>query len=133
VIAELLRYLRGRERADIVERLRAGAEEAGTTDVEVYADELAALRGMLARSRRGDVVAVTALGMRPEIFAWLDEAGAERLGPAPVRRLVAAVRRSRGSPPTGQRRAASSTHRTADGIASRRSSPIGRPQTSQTP
>jgi cyanophycin synthetase len=133
VIAELVRYLRGRDRADIVERLRAGAEEAGAAEVDVYADELEALRGMLASSRRGDVLAVTALGMRPEIFAWLDEAGAERLGPAPVRRLVAAVRRSRGSPPTGQRRAASSTHRTADGIASRRSSPIGRPQTSQTP
>lgn len=94
-IAELLRYLRGRERMDIVERLRAGAADGGVQEVDVYADELSALRAMLGRARRGDVVAVTALGMRAEVFAWLEEAGAERLSPGRVRRLVAAARASK--------------------------------------
>ena len=94
-VAELLHYLRGRSREDIVERLREGAREAGVEDVPVYEDELAALRDMLARSRPGDVIGVTALGMRPEIFAWLDTHGATRLGPGDVRRLVRAVARSR--------------------------------------
>lgn len=87
-IAELLRYLRGREPRDIVERLSAGARDGGATEIDVYADELSALRGMLARSRRGDVLAVTALGMRPEIFAWLGTSGASRLTPSRVRTLV---------------------------------------------
>lgn len=97
VIAELQRYLRGRDRLDIIDRLRAGAVDAGAEEVDVYADELAALRGMLSRSRRGDVVAVTALGMRSEIFAWLEEGGARRLTPGRVRRLVSSVRSSRES------------------------------------
>jgi cyanophycin synthetase len=91
-IAELLQYLRGRERQDIVERLSAGARDGGATELDVYADELSALRGMLARSRRGDVVAVTALGMRPEIFAWLGAAAARPLTPARVRTHVARAR-----------------------------------------
>jgi cyanophycin synthetase len=91
VIAELLRYLRGRDPRDIVERLRAGARDGGAREVDVYADELSALRGMLHRSRRGDVVAVTALGMRREVFAWLEGAGATRPTPGRVRRLVAAA------------------------------------------
>jgi hypothetical protein len=45
--------------------------------------------------RRGDVVGVTALGMRAEIFAWLAGAGAARLGPADVRRIVQRARASR--------------------------------------
>ena len=68
-VAELDRYLRGRTREDIVERLCEGAEAAGVHDVAVYPDELAALRAMLGQARGGDVVGVTALGMRPEIFA----------------------------------------------------------------
>jgi cyanophycin synthetase len=95
VVAELLPYLRGRERHDVVERLRLGAVDGGAPEIDVYADELSALRAMLDRSRRGDVVAVTALGMRAEVFAWLEGAGARRLGPSQVRRLVASVRASR--------------------------------------
>jgi cyanophycin synthetase len=95
-VADLLRYLRGRDRADIVAHLRAGAREAGVDDVPEYEDELHALRGMLHESRRGDVVGVTALGMRPEIFAWLEEAGAPRLGPGDVKRIVRRARASRG-------------------------------------
>jgi cyanophycin synthetase len=86
--AELLRYLRGREREQVLERLTAGARDGGVEELDVYADELSGLRGVLARSRKGDVIGVTALGMRPEIFAWLDEAGARGLTPARVRQLV---------------------------------------------
>ena len=96
-VVELLHYLRGRTREDIDERLREGAREAGVDDVPVYDDELTALRSMLARSGRGDVIGVTALGMRPEIFAWLAAQGAERLTPVDVRRLVRQARTSRSS------------------------------------
>ncbi len=99
VVSELLRYLRGRDRHNIVERLRLGAFDGGAEAVDVYGDELSALRGMVGRSRRGDVVAVTALGMRTQIFAWLDRAGASALSPASVRRLVASVRASRAAAP----------------------------------
>jgi UDP-N-acetylmuramyl tripeptide synthase len=95
VIAELLRYLRGRDRQDVIDGLRSGAVDGGADAVDVYADELAALRAMLQRSRRGDVVAVTALGMRPEVFTWLSENGGVRLTPAMVRQHVARVLRSR--------------------------------------
>jgi cyanophycin synthetase len=91
-IAELLRYLRGRDRQDIVSRLTAGARDGGATEIDVYADELAALRGMLSRSTRGDLVAVTALGMRQELFAWLEAAGASTLTPARVRAIVRRAR-----------------------------------------
>jgi cyanophycin synthetase len=90
-IAELLRYLRGRDREETIERLGAGARDGGQDDIDVYADELSGLRGVLKRSRRGDVIGVTALGMRPEVFAWLDEAGATRLTPGRVRQLVRRV------------------------------------------
>jgi len=94
-VAELLHYLRGRSREDIIERLREGAREAGVDDVPVHDDELVALRSMLAAAAPGDVVSVTALGMRPEIFAWLDANGAERLTPGDIRRIVAQARTSR--------------------------------------
>jgi cyanophycin synthetase len=95
-VAELTRYLRGRDPAALIERLRAGAIDGGATDVPVYPDEVTALAAMLEASAAGDVVSVTALGQRPELFAWLEAHGATRLTPAAVRRLVAAVRRSRG-------------------------------------
>ena len=91
-IAELDRYLRGRERADVVARLRAGALDGGVEELDVFPDELAALKHMLGLARRGDVVAVTALGMRPEIFTWLDATGASRLTPARVKRIVRSAR-----------------------------------------
>ncbi len=87
-VAELMQYLRGRSRQDIVERLVEGAQGAGVELVKVYDDELVALQAMVSSSVPGDVIGVTALGMRPEIFAWLDAQGAERLTPADVRRIV---------------------------------------------
>ena len=99
-VAELVHYLRGRTREDIVERVREGAAEAGVDDVACYPDELTALTSMVAAARAGDVVGVTALGMRPEIFAWLEGAGARGLGPADVRKVV----RRAGSRPATSRR-----------------------------
>ncbi len=91
-IAELRRYLRGRTEQDIIDRLREGAAKAGVTDVPSYPDELEALRAMLASARPRDVVAVTALAKRAEIFAWLEAAGATRMTPAAVRGLVQRVK-----------------------------------------
>ena len=87
-IAELLQYLRGREREAVIERLADGARDGGAVELDVYADELAGLRGVLSRSKRGDVIGVTALGMRRQIFAWLEEAGASRMAPGRVRQRV---------------------------------------------
>jgi cyanophycin synthetase len=94
-VAELERYLRGRDRAEVVARLKAGAEDGGASDVPVFPDELQALKWMLESARRGDVVAVTALGQRPEIFAYLEAQGATRVGPQRIRALV---RRARQRP-----------------------------------
>jgi cyanophycin synthetase len=102
-VAELLRYLRGRDRLDVIERLIAGARDGGADEVDAYADELAGLRGVLGRSERGDVIGVTALGMRPEVFAWLDQAGAKRLTPARVKQLVRRARAGRDALVTGRR------------------------------
>jgi len=87
-IAELLRYLRGRDRDELVAQLRAGAADGRAHDVPVYEDEVAALRSMLKESSPGDVLAVTALAQRPELFALMQELGAEPLTAAEVRRLV---------------------------------------------
>jgi cyanophycin synthetase len=93
VVAELLGYLRGRDRDDLVRKLVAGAEDGGATDVPVFVDEVHALEWMLEQSRPGDVVTVTPLIQRPEIFALLQERGATRVGPKRLRQLV---RRARG-------------------------------------
>jgi cyanophycin synthetase len=92
-IAELIHYLRGRDRQDHIDRLLAGAADGGATDVPVFIDELHALDWMLKGSRPGDVVGVTALIQRTEIFDLMKERGAERIGPDRVRDLV---RRARG-------------------------------------
>ena len=95
-VAELVHYLRGRSRDDLIDQLRAGADDAGVIDVPVYDDELHALRGMLRASQPGDVISVTALGMRPEIFAWLKRRKAERSGPGDVKRMVRRARAGAG-------------------------------------
>jgi len=94
-IAELLKYLRGRPREDVVEQLRRGAARAGQHDVTVYPDEMRALRGMLKGSVPGDVVGITALAQREQAFRWLRTKGARLLGPSDVRRLVKAAKSAR--------------------------------------
>jgi cyanophycin synthetase len=93
LIAELHRYLRGRDPGEIVERLRAGALDGGASGVPALPDEMHALEWMLEHSGPSDVIAVAALGQRPEVFAFLEERGAARAGPATVRRLVRRARR----------------------------------------
>jgi UDP-N-acetylmuramyl tripeptide synthase len=100
-VAELPRYLRGRDPQELVDRLRAGAIDGGATDVPVFPDEMHTLEWMANGSSPGDVVAVTALGQRPEIFAWLEERGAQRVGPEEVRRLARSVRVSRAERRSG--------------------------------
>jgi hypothetical protein len=74
--------------------------------VPVHPDELRAIRAMLRASSPGDVVAVTALGQRPQLFRWLRRRGARLLSPADVRRLVRAAREGSAAD-TGTRRSAS--------------------------
>ena len=95
-IAELAHYLRGRTRDDIIAQLRTGAARAGADQVAVYDDELTALKAMMNATRSGDVVSVTALGMRPQIFRWLRRSGATPLSVADVRRLVRRAATERG-------------------------------------
>jgi cyanophycin synthetase len=87
-VSELLHYLRGRDREDIKRRLVAGAEDGGARDVPVFEDEMRALYWMLERSKPRDVVAVTALGQRPEIFGLMEERGATRVSADRCRELV---------------------------------------------
>jgi cyanophycin synthetase len=113
VIAGLPHYLRGRDPQELVERLRAGAEDGGATDVPAAADELDALGLMLERSGPADVIGLTALGQRPEVFARLEELGAVLADPETVRRLVRRARPQGGSAGAArslERRASSSSH-----------------------
>jgi cyanophycin synthetase len=91
--AELPKYLRGRSREDILQRLEAGAARVGVRDVPAYADELKALKATMAASSTGDVVSATVLAMRPQVFRWLERQGARPLTPRDVRRLARAAQR----------------------------------------
>jgi cyanophycin synthetase len=113
IVAGLPHYLRGRDPEDLAQRLRAGAVDAGATDVPIVADEMAALTLMLQRSGRLDVIGLTALGQRPEIFAELERRGAVLADPDTIRRLVRRARGYAGGRPGPRerlRRASSSSH-----------------------
>ena len=85
VICEKRHYLRGRDLAGMNRILRAGVQEGGFTGtVEALPTELAALQALLARARKGDVVAVMTHVERTEIADWLKSAG---YGPVPLARL----------------------------------------------
>jgi cyanophycin synthetase len=92
-ITEQTIYLRGRDRRDLLDRLMAGAVDGGATEVPLFEEELPALQWMMQSSARGDVIAITALAQRREIFAMMEERGGARIGPERVRQLV---RRARG-------------------------------------
>jgi cyanophycin synthetase len=87
-IAELHRYLRGRDPKDLVERLQAGLQDGGKATAPVFPDEVEALEWMLQESAPNEVIAITALAQRPEIFALLQGRGGVAVGPARLRELV---------------------------------------------
>ncbi len=93
VVTGLSHYLRGRDAEDLAARLRAGAEDGGAIDVAEAADELGALTLMLERSGPADVIGLTALGQRPEVFERLAEIGAVQADPTTIRSLVRRARR----------------------------------------
>lgn len=92
LVVEMLKYLRGATREHIMEILRGGMADGGTDEVPVAPDELSGLRWMLRRAKRGDVVGITALGQRPEVFSYLKERGARRIGPGRCRQLARRAR-----------------------------------------
>ena len=92
-IAQLHRYLRGREPHDLVQRLQAGLADGGKPEAQVFPNELEALEWMLTASAPNDVIAITALAQRPEVFQYLRDRGGATVGPPRIRELV---RRSRG-------------------------------------
>jgi cyanophycin synthetase len=93
-VVELHRYLRGRDPKDVIDRLRAGAVDGGATEVPDYPDEISGLEWMLERSKPRDVLAITALAQRPEIFDLLERRGGKRVGPS---RCLELVRRARAA------------------------------------
>jgi len=87
VICEKRHYLRGRDLAGMNAIFRRGAAEGGYDGrIPTYRTELGALKALLARSRRGDVVAVMSHVERDEIFAWLAK---EKYRPVSLPRLRA--------------------------------------------
>ena len=90
-VYELHRYLRGRDPAGLVDQLRRGAADGGAGEIPVFPNEVHALDWMLSSSRPNDVVAVTALSQRAEIFTALQERGARPMLPEQVRELVSRV------------------------------------------
>jgi cyanophycin synthetase len=92
-IVELHRYLRGRDPKDLVERLQAGLQDGGKATAPVFPNEVEALEWMLQESEPNEVIAITALAQRPEIFELLRSRGGMAVGPARLRELVQRARR----------------------------------------
>jgi cyanophycin synthetase len=91
-IAQLHRYLRGRDPDDLLRRQLVGLADGGQPNAPVFADEVAALDWMLTESAPNDVVAITALAQRPEILKLVGERGASFAGPDRVKQLVRRAR-----------------------------------------
>jgi cyanophycin synthetase len=80
-IAEKVHYLRGRDREEMNEILRAGAREGGYEgEIPAEPHEMAALHTLLGRAKRGDVVVVMAHVERTELFDWLTANGFRSVG-----------------------------------------------------
>jgi cyanophycin synthetase len=91
-IAELHRYLRGRDPEEVLARLQTGVVDGGKPQAPVFPNEVEALQWMLSESQPQDVVAITGLAQRPELFAYLRGRGG---APATPDRIKALVKRSR--------------------------------------
>ncbi len=95
VICEKRHYLRGRTVAEMNAIFRTGAAAGGYRGrVAAHRTELASLKALLARGRRGDVVSVMSHVEREEIFAWLAKTGFRPLSPHRLRALLASRGRS---------------------------------------
>ena len=82
----------GRDLTAMNRILRAGVKEGGFSGkVEAFPTELAAQQGLVARARKGDVVAVMTHVERAEIAAWLSAAG---FRPVPLTRRCCRACRS---------------------------------------
>jgi len=93
VICEKRHYLRGRDLAEMNAIFRRGAADGGYAErIPTYRTELGALKALLARSRRGDVVAVMSHVERDEIFAWLAKEAYRSVSLPRLRALLAARR-----------------------------------------
>jgi cyanophycin synthetase len=81
VIAEKEHYLRGRDLEEMNELLRAGARAGGHDEtIHAHSGEIEALKALLGRARRGDVVVVMAHLERGELFAGLEADGFRPVG-----------------------------------------------------
>ncbi|MBW3612631.1 MAG: Mur ligase [Chloroflexi bacterium] len=90
VIAEKPHYLRGRDRDEMLELLRAGASSGGyRRDVPAHASELESLQALVGRARHGDVCLVMAHVERTELFGWLEAEGFRAVTLERLRELVA--------------------------------------------
>ena len=78
----------GRDPKDLVKRLQAGLQDGGKPTAPVFPNEVEALEWMLQESTPKDVIAITALAQRPEIFQLLRAKGGVAVGPARLRELV---------------------------------------------
>jgi cyanophycin synthetase len=87
-IAQLHHYLRGRDPQDLVKRLQAGLADGGKPQAAVFQNELEALESMLNASAPNDVIAITALGQRSEVFQYLRDRGGVSVAPQRIRELV---------------------------------------------
>jgi cyanophycin synthetase len=87
-IAHLHRYLRGRDPQDLADRLQAGLKDGGKPPAPVFPNEIDALEWMLDESAPNDVIAITALAQRPEVFQYLRDRGGAPVGPPRIRELV---------------------------------------------
>jgi cyanophycin synthetase len=87
-VVELHRYLRGRDPREVVDRIRAGAIDGGADEVPDFSTEIQGLQWMLEHSGDADVLGITALAQRPEIFELMDARGATRVGAERVRELA---------------------------------------------
>jgi cyanophycin synthetase len=89
VIAEKRHYLRGRDLEEMNELLRSGARDGGYGgEIEAQPNEVAAIRAILSRAKRGDVCAVMAHAERADVFEWLGAEGFTPVGTARLREIV---------------------------------------------
>jgi cyanophycin synthetase len=89
VIAEKRHYLRGRDLDEMNEILRRAALEGGYQgEIAAAETEVAALRTLVDRAKRGDVCAVMAHVERGQLFRWLESEGFRQVTLKRLREVV---------------------------------------------